>query len=125
MKIKFLCFTILQFNKIDLIPNNLLYHLVLACDTRNKAGRNEEFYFWISGYVALAEEHDILNPKQLWIINNHLKLVETIEGQLNAQNHWLRGRIKNISNPRHSMYQTSSELKRLTLQIRNQFNSRD
>ena len=42
---------------------------------------NEEFTYWIKGYVTLASE-DYIDARQAAIINNHANLVREITGKL-------------------------------------------
>jgi hypothetical protein len=44
---------------------------------------NLEFKYWLSGYLALSDDH-ILNNKQLIIIKKHAELVKEISGHLDA-----------------------------------------
>ena len=55
---------------------------------------NLEFNYWIDGFISLEsieESNMVFNAKQLWIINNHLNLVEKIDGHLTKKN----ARLKN------------------------------
>ena len=42
---------------------------------------NEEFKYWINGYMALSSE-DLLTVRQLIIIKNHIDLVDAVDGPL-------------------------------------------
>ncbi len=43
--------------------------------------KNEEFVYWISGYLTLSNE-DSLNERQFSIIKNHANLVKEVSGRL-------------------------------------------
>lgn len=42
---------------------------------------NQEFKYWLNGYMALSSE-ELLNAKQIKIIQNHANLVKTVEENL-------------------------------------------
>lgn len=46
---------------------------------------NYEFVVWLEGYLDLCEK-DVLTPKKLRIIRNHLNLVKVVEGTLGEFN---------------------------------------
>lgn len=50
---------------------------------------NPEFVKWLAGYFALSDQ-DNVTKKQLFIINNHLNLVEAVEGALGSFNQEVR-----------------------------------
>lgn len=54
--------------------------------------RNNDFTEWLYGYCALSNTQH-LNAKQLWIIKNHLNLVQAVDGHLNDNNRWLDEQI--------------------------------
>ena len=78
---------------------------------------NDEFQRWLSGYVELEDKSAVLNAKQLWIIHNHLNLVEKVSGDLDKKNTWLKERLRSlhVQVTATSMF---SEFKQLTQQIR-------
>ena len=59
---------------------------------------NEEFKYWINGYMALSSE-DALTVRQLIIMRNHIDLVEAVDGPLEAPIESLQHMVKsNIDN---------------------------
>lgn len=46
---------------------------------------NIEFKYWLQGYYQLSNTIS-LQPKQLYIVHNHLKLVKAVEGSLSPEN---------------------------------------
>lgn len=54
---------------------------------------NREFVVWLSGFFEMAPDN-ALSKKQLYIINNHLNLAETVEGALGDFNIEIREIVK-------------------------------
>lgn len=78
---------------------------------------NDEFQIWLTGYIELEDIAAVLSAKQLWIIHNHLNLVEKVCGELDGKNTWLKKRLKSL----HCHATTTSmfsEFKQLTQQIK-------
>ena len=46
---------------------------------------NREFHVWMAGYLELCPEN-VVGRQQLYIIKNHLRLVEAVDGQLDPAN---------------------------------------
>lgn len=44
---------------------------------------NDEFCYWITGYLELTDE-DVLSAKQISIIQNHVNLVHAMVGNLRS-----------------------------------------
>lgn len=49
---------------------------------------NEEFKYWLLGFVLLAQDPP-LNSKQIYIIKNHANLAIAIDGALTLKNQYL------------------------------------
>lgn len=79
---------------------------------------NDEFQIWLSGYIALENDDAILSAKQLWIIHNHLQLVQTVTGSLTEENQWLQHRLQTLRSHMTPSFM-SNELVRVTAQLRN------
>ena len=57
---------------------------------------NNEFRHWLNGFFLLSGEDTTLNVKQLYVIRNHLNLVQEVEGQLDHLNAAFLKRISEI-----------------------------
>ncbi len=57
---------------------------------------NHEFAEWLFGYLSLSEASDF-KPRQLWIIKNHLNLVQAVDGELDTNNAWLDNQIVQLA----------------------------
>lgn len=57
---------------------------------------NDEFSAWIQGFYQLENPDLCLTPKQLTIIENHLNLVDTIDGKLDDKNQALRDVLRQL-----------------------------
>ena len=79
---------------------------------------NNEFKIWLSGYFDLEISRVLLSAKQLWIIHNHLQLVQAVSGELDEKNKWLKTRLDGL----HKIIKTpfmSAEFRKVTQHIQN------
>lgn len=60
--------------------------------------KNEEFQYWISGYVTLSDD-ECVDKNQMRIILNHSNLVKTVSGKLDISiNNFLNALLAEFKN---------------------------